>query len=65
MLLAFTVGFFRKFIRVVFCLLPFWLFSCLVTGCLPRLIDTLLHSCQLNGSFYDCLEITCQKQKFI
>ena len=44
LVLAFTVGFWKDY-RVCFLLL--------VT--LSAFIDTLLHSCQLEGSFYDYL----------
>ena len=44
MLRAFTVGFFRKFKSCLLLLVA-----------LPCLTDTLLHSCQLEDSFYECL----------
>ena len=44
MVRAFTVGFQEVYKRCLFLLVA-----------LPGLIDTVLHSFQLEGSFYDCL----------
>ena len=44
MLCAFTVGFWKIYKSCLLLLVS-----------LPGLFDTLLHSCQLQGSFYDCL----------